>query len=170
MKRSAGSPAMITINNTAHQLGGGYPLSPRFLSHYCHSFSLHFIFALDLVVCHFLFDRNNTPFTSLHSLTSTKIGQAFKQAHPAKRRHTRASTRRFGPPEFLCWAEGRHHGQIEQGRGNTFIRKITGITVFICSKLHQIWIWKFENLLLLLTGAKMWQWFSNTVLIVSNFS
>lgn len=79
MKRSAGSPTTITVNKTFQQLRGGYPLSPLFLFHYSPPFTLHSIFALDLVDGCFLFFRSNTPFTSLQSLTSTKIGQTFSR-------------------------------------------------------------------------------------------
>lgn len=143
MKRSAGLPHAITINKSFHQLRGENSLHSSFLFYYCAPFTTYFIFALDLMAV-FLFCRNNTPFTSLHSLTSTEIGQSLSLTHPAKRRDKRASIRRFSPPHFLCCVlypelgDGFHHVQIEQERGNTFMRKITGITV--CSEPHQICI------------------------------
>lgn len=162
MKRIAGSPKMMNQQDVS-------PASKVhvFLFHYCPSFTPHFISALDSVVSRFLFHRNNTPFTSLHSLMSTKIGQAFKQAHPAERRHTRASTRHQISSAEL---QGVIMVKLSGERGNTFFGKITGITVFICSKLQQIRIWKFESIgfvvfnFLFIFNLKQWRLFSSAAL------
>lgn len=76
--KSARSPTMITISKTFHQLWGGNPVNPLSLFYYCSPFTPHFIFALGLVDGCLLFCRNNTPFTSLHSLTFTEIGQSLR--------------------------------------------------------------------------------------------
>lgn len=122
MKRNAG-----LLTTTFHRLGGGNPLSLLFLNYYYYSYctplSPHFIFALALVDGCFLFCRNNTPFTSLHSLTSTKIGQSLSRPTQLKEDTREHPHVRLSPPDFLCCVlypelrGGFHHVQTEHGKG-----------------------------------------------------